>query len=620
MRARRRRGFTTDFAAALCVVLCAGSAPVLWAQSDPYYNITEIKAKRLKNAVILTIKADGAMTGAHAHDWHYLSGGSPNPVDVLHLECPDGKSKVGDFVDIGMYPISHVELEPRSWASDGIGVNLRIKLYTPARVRHFRSTNLEGDWYWHPTMGCCFDGEPGRNKQSFVFTVLSDRFAPPEPPDWKPETQEFSLQDGPDDTYSLHCLNVPIDSLAHELGRRTGAHIMVDESVDRHITVNLPEMTVDELLHGIASGYGLALEDRGGQWVFSKGLPNNIAAYDTNVTRVVELDNLSPETALDLLPNFLLQYVKPSESQNALIVAGPPQLVEHVREDVAKIDVAPRQIRVSVAAVKIAESESWQHALHTEWAHGTSSFSLTPGHGELTYDTLYSPSSDTHATLRELDQRGTVDTLARAHISLVNGKFASLFLGQKRYVQVIRNTWLGDEAVAIPLDLGVRVNLGAWAGGDDIVLWLRPIVTALGGVDPTTNLPIVDRYETSGAIIVRSGHTLMLGGIRLRNESDVRRGVKRLAFVPPDRIRVGEDAEIALFVTAEIVEDLAPTADTDFSGRVFRDLRHEGFELSYEPLDTPPDGAVPPTETTSSALPEGATPPTGPPQSGRTES
>ncbi|HJN19020.1 MAG TPA: hypothetical protein QGH10_26205 [Armatimonadota bacterium] len=93
---------TTGLIGALCIAITVGLLAPARGQSRPYYSITEIKAKRLKNAVILTIKADGAMTDAHAEEWHYLSGSSPKMVDTLHLECPTGKSKVGDFVDISM--------------------------------------------------------------------------------------------------------------------------------------------------------------------------------------------------------------------------------------------------------------------------------------------------------------------------------------------------------------------------------------------------------------------------------------------------------------------------------------------------------------------------------------
>jgi len=565
------------------------------AQSAPFYNLTSIKAKQLKNAVILTIKADGAMTDAHTHDWSFLDGWTPRPVKEVPLHCSSGKSKVGDFVDISMYPVSHVELEPRTWSNDGIGVNLTIKLYTEARVRHFHGARLDDDWYWDPSQGCCFDGEIGRDKQSFVFTFVSDRFAPPDIEDGEPERQELLLEPGPGDTYSLYALSVDIRRLVHELGRTTGARILVDESVDLRVTVNLPEMPVQQLLEGIAEGYGLALEDRAGGHVLSKGLPANVATYDTNVTQVVHLDHISPEAALELLPNFLLAYIKPSEAQNALIVAGPPQLVRHVREDVATIDAPPQQIRVEVAAVKVASADAWQEALGAQWSDGTTSFAVRPDAGELYFEQLEQAPGETYATLRALEQRGVVDTLARAHVSLVNGKWASLFLGQERYIQVTRNYSYGSEDVAVPIELGVDVGLMAWTGGGEIVLWLRPIVTALGGVDPATNLPIVDRYEARSAIRIADGHTVLLSGVRLRTDAKVHRGIRLLGggpgLLPPARTKMGEDAEIAMFITAKLLGEFDETGEEEFGYRLKRDLEREGITLKFHPLEQPLDGA-----------------------------
>ncbi len=592
---RAARGLAVVALAAVAVgLLLAGPGH---AQSRPFYNITSIKAKQLKNAVILTIKADGAMSDAHTYDWMLLDGWTPRPVKEVPLYCSSGKSKVGDFVDISTYPVSHVELEPRAWSNDGIGLNLTIKLYTTARVRHFHGTRLDDDWYWDPSQGCCFDGEIGRNKQSFVFTFVSDRFAPPEEDDGEPERQELLLEPGPRETHSLYALNVDIRRLVHEVGRTTGARILVDESVDLRVTVNLPEMPVQELLECIAEGYGLALEDRGGQYVFSKGLPANVATYETNVTQVVHLDHLSPEAALALLPNFLLAYVKPSDAQNALIVAGPPQLVRHVRADVATIDVAPQQMRIEVAAVKIASADAWQSALRVEWGSGTTSFVVSPETGELYVEQLEASPRRTHATLRALEQTGAVDTLAKAHVSLVNGKWASLFLGHERYIQVTRNDWLGSEDVAIPVNLGIDVGLMAWTGGREIWLWLRPIVTALGGVDPATNLPIIDRYEARSAVRITDGHTVLLGGIRLRTDAKVHKNISLLGggsgpgLLPSARTKMGEDAEIALFITAELLGEFDETGEEKFGYRLKRDLKREGITVKFHPLEQPPDAA-----------------------------
>lgn len=582
-------------AAALVACLASG---VAWGQSRPFYNITSIKAKQLRNAVILTIESDGAMTDAHTHDYMFLSGWEPRPVKEVPLHCSSGKSKVGDFVDISIYPVSHVELEPRSWANDGIGVNMTIKLYTEARVRHFHGARVDDDWDWDPSEGCCFDGEIGRDKQSFVFTFVSDRFPPPEVDGEQPDLQQLLLEPGPRDTYGLYALNLDLRRLVDELGRQTGTRIMVDESVECRVTVNLPDMTVEELLQGIAQGYGLALEDRGGKYVFSKGLAANVATYDTNVTQVVPLDHLSPEAALELLPNFLLAYVKPSDAQNALIVAGPPQLMERIRQDVAAIDVPPQQIRIEVAAVKIASAAAWHDALRADWTAGRRAFGIDPEAGRLFYQKLEEPVHDTHLALRELEQAGVVDTLAKAHVTLINGKWASLFLGQERYIQVTRNYSYGAEDVAVPVQLGVDVGLMAWTGGREVVLWLRPIVTALGGVDPRSNLPIVDRYETRSSIRIADGHTILLGGIELHSNVGMGKRIRWVGgLVPPARTKAKEDAEIALFITAEILGEFDQTGDQKLGVRVNRELEREGIAVRFHPLDQPPDGRGGTSET-----------------------
>jgi len=578
-----RRGHILVVGWALAAAWPAAVAP---AQGNPYYNITKIEAKQLSNAVILTIKADGAMTDIHTHDWMVLSDGSPRPIRGIELHTGQGKSQVGDFVDISLYPISHVELIPRTYSNEGIGVNLIVRLYADARIRHFHSERFSGDWPWDPEAGCCFDGELGRDQQSFVLTVVSDRFAEPETKTPAPQDRQFLLEPGPQGTHSLWAVNLDLRRLADELGRQTGTRIVVDESVTRNVTVHLPEMTVPQLLEGIAAGYGLAVEEVDGQYVLSKGLPANVATYETNVTQVVELENLSPEAALSLLPNFLLAYAKPSEAQNALIVAGPEQLVRRVREDVAKIDQAPRQLRIELTAVKIADTWASQQSFAAELGDGTTAFALDPYTGSLSYRRLPQSTEEVHVRLRRLEQRGSVSTLAKAHVTLVNGRWARLFLGQRQYIQVTRNTEYGDDQIAIPVNLGVEISLGAWTGGAGIALWLHPTVTALGGRDPVSELPIVDRYETTGALIVPDGDTLLLGGVRLSSETGHGR---RPAGLPSlHRTGVLEDAEIALFITARDLGEFDDSGQPAFSSRMARELQDAGVQLEYQPLTEQP--------------------------------
>jgi hypothetical protein len=259
-----------------------------------------------------------------------------------------------------------------------------------------------------------------------------------------------------------------------------------------------------------------------------------------------------------------------------------------VREDVAKIDRPPQQLRVEVAAVKIASASAWQKTLTVDWAVDGSAFGVEPARGSLSYEHLSQPADRLHADLRALEQSGTVDTLARAHVTLINGKWAKLFLGQKRYIQVTHNTEEGDEQVAVPVDLGVDVGLAAWTGGQDVALWLHPVVTTLGGNDPVTGLPIVDRYETMGALIVRDRHTLLLGGVRLATDRQASRGQPRWMPLPLERSAAVEDSEIALLLSVSSLDPSEPPGREPFSGRLERELRDAGIEWQYEPREGPP--------------------------------
>jgi type II secretory pathway component GspD/PulD (secretin) len=59
-----------------------------------------------------------------------------------------------------------------------------------------------------------------------------------------------------------------------------------------------------------------------------------------------------------VLPDFLLPLLRTDIANSALLITAPPQVVERVRRDLAKLDVPRPQVRVDATAWEFTSAES----------------------------------------------------------------------------------------------------------------------------------------------------------------------------------------------------------------------------------------------------------------------
>lgn len=111
-----------------------------------YCSLVEIEKTQLSNAAIVTVKADGLIqTTADRMD--FVQEGAPGeydtkPVTRLPVRIENARSALGSFVDINLYPISHLEITIPPGAEEGIGLILTVVLFTPGHARRIELVDL----------------------------------------------------------------------------------------------------------------------------------------------------------------------------------------------------------------------------------------------------------------------------------------------------------------------------------------------------------------------------------------------------------------------------------------------------------------------------------------------
>lgn len=523
----------------IIAALFAGLAAVpAWAQSAAYCNITSVQSRQLSNGVQVTIRADGVLR----YRWDRTGGGEQTRV---YLRFQNAKSTIGKtFIDVSKFPVSYVQLSVPPDALEGVGVNMNIAMYEPARA----------------------NVEQSPDQQSIIVTVNSARAtvrrgaATAVSGAATDKTMDLHIQDG---RMTISAVKAKVSTLLAGVAQRAGLNIAVDDSLrDREVSLTLDDIAVTDGVRAIAGAAGLALAETNGVWMVSDGVPSDLATYRLAATESFRMKYTKAQAASGLLPTFLYSYLHVNEAQNAVVVTAPAEMLDKIRADFRKIDIAPPQIMIEALAVEVSSTEDLNAGLGLSARNNNLSLDLDPAEGDISYRTVGALPGDFQARLRALVAQGKADIRANPRMAAVNGQNANIFIGQTRFIKVKFSSG-GVEIERIQgVDIGVKLNMRSWTGGNgEITVTLEPEVSNISELERETGLPVLSTREAETTVRVKDGETIMIGGLDTRQEYQTKTKIPVLgdlplvgrAFRTTKTTRTG--SELVIFVTPHILTD-----------------------------------------------------------------
>ncbi len=549
--------------ATLLLILLA-APPAAAQRGEVYCNVTEITSEQLSNGVRVTIKADGELKwyvdwrqlieeGAAEGEFgeHWLSvRGFTEKFRRLPIHIWNARSKLGTgFVAIGKYPISHAEIYIPEWADEGIGLEVD-------RVNYLGWITGEGELERRRGN---FDWASSEDSSEIIVLWQSDRFPPPQPPTTPkdlPAELEVAADEG---LFSIRAVNAELQEVVNAIAREGGFTAIAPSGDDLRVSVCLESIAPEKALEAVALGCGLfARAWPDGSWVVAK--PGETApGYAASESRRLYLRHLRAVDAMDLLPNFLLEYVRPDEGRNAVVVSGPQPLLDRVAEDLRKLDVPAPEIEVEAVAVEYTSAEAIARALHLERFVGDFAGGLDSLTGGLRLLWLDGLPDGWDLLLDNLEGQTSTRLSSRARGRVLNGHLASLAAGEERFVVLER---LYDpslaELVAIPTST-LLVLQPLVGDGDEVMLRITLVVRTISGTDPQSGMPIVAIRRAATQLRVRDGETVDLAGIRTEQTERRDRSIPILGRLPllgqlfRSSERSRSETQLAFFVTPHIV-------------------------------------------------------------------
>jgi type II secretory pathway component HofQ len=523
------------------------------AQALVYCNITEITTEELSNGVQITVKADGILYG-YGGDYGY--GGAPTNRSVIHFG--NARNQTGQtFIDVSQYPVSHLELSTPQGASEGIGVDLAVVLYEPSNV-NWRS---------------------GSDQQSFIITVNSTRTLEGKQ---KGKTAEQNQQQADLDVQlagervSVTAVKTDIQKLLGEIAAKTGANIAVDDAIQAETNLHLADLPVADLLRAIASAYGLALTEQDGVYMFSRGVPQDLAAYLHSGTNSIRMRYTRAQAASGLLPTFLYSYLHVNDSQNAVVVTAPQQMLDKIDRDLKAVDVASPQILIEAIACEFTDTRDLEKVLQAfrgdvtgklDPDYGIPTFAdiFDTGTGEIAYSNIGGLPHDFEARLLALEAAHKARVRAMPRMAVMNGQSADIFIGVRRFIRVEQISYGQVTEKIQGVDVGVKLQVTPLTGGGgEITLRINPggsglEVSNISELDPRTGLPVLSTRQAGTTVRVKDGETVAFGGLTQKQTEDRVTKIPLLGDLPliaglfRGHSRSTVDSQLMVFITPHIL-------------------------------------------------------------------
>ncbi|MBN1458651.1 MAG: hypothetical protein JXA57_03885 [Armatimonadetes bacterium] len=539
---------------AVALLSLASSAPR--GHALVYCNIENIEAKQLTNGVQILVKSDGLLN----RSWEEYDDSAGR----YQLLFDNAKNKTGEtFIDVGMYPVSHIQLEVPQDATEGVGVLMTLVTYEAAPVSLSRSDD----------------------RQTVILTVSSSRTlekragreAGP-----AQEVEELSVEFSAG-LVTVRAMNVEMQRLLGEIAEKTGINLAVDDAVNAKVSLNLRGQTVDGLLRAIASAYGLALSEVEGVYMFSQGVPQDLSAYRLSGTASFPLRYTRAQAASGLLPTFLYSYLHVNEEQNAVVVTAPQQMLDKIRSDLEAVDVAPPQILIEAVAVEFTDGRAVDAAIRLErgdvvgrttgyedeeedyFEYGDPELWLEADSrtGELSYANVGELPYDFAARLEALEADQKAKIRAAPRMAVMNGHEAEIFIGVRRFIKVEYLSYGQTVEKIQGVDVGVKLEVTPLTGGaGEITLSIDPYSTEVSNIselDPETGLPVLSTRQTGTTVRVKDGETVMIGGLSQSQVEDRVTKVPLLGDIPllgqffRSRTKTSVNSELVVFITPHIL-------------------------------------------------------------------
>ena len=309
--------------------------------------------------------------------------------------------------------------------------------------------------------------------------------------------------------------DVPTRTVLEGLARSGNINLVVDDSVQGSLTMNLHDVTLEEALQAIADSQGLYYEQSGPIRTMSGAK----SGKGVKTFHTWSLRHADPAVLKEAVQAAVPEAdVRCHGDTNTLVVGGTHQVQAAVQSLVKRLDVPARQVDVSVEVASVDDSLLKQTGVEWNW----STVEGGADHG------VFSLAGTIHA----LEEKGRAHILASPHMVATNGREAHILIGDKVPVQTEHLSGKETTVSTTYEEAGIKLTYTPQIHPDDLVTAQLVAEVSTPVFVPEMKAYRIATRQARTVVRLRDGEPLVIGGLIRREEVEHFRKVPILASLP----------------------------------------------------------------------------------------
>jgi general secretion pathway protein D len=233
------------------------------------------------------------------------------------------------------------------------------------------------------------------------------------------------------------------------------------------------------------------------------------------------------------------------EYNNSLLVLATPVEYKRIEKTLIKLDVVATQVLIEASIVEVTLSDGLEYGL--EWAFDDKLGGGDSGRGVLDlggglnprvpgFSYTVSDSADAvKAVVNMLAEKSMINVISTPSVMVLDNHTAAIHVGDQQPIRNASTVTNGGNVQnsIVYKDTGVKLQVTPSVNdGGLVTLIIDQSITDVGSVDAATGQRTFLERNVSSTVAIRSGESVVLGGLIRDNESQGRSGIPLLMDIP----------------------------------------------------------------------------------------
>jgi type IV pilus secretin PilQ/predicted competence protein len=362
----------------------------------------------------------------------------------------------------------------------------------------------------------------------------------------------------PETLVSLDAEDAYLPSVLKILAEKGNLNVITGPGVTgERISIHMKDVPVEQAVNLVVRAAGLAYERIGRSILVAD--PDQLREETGLSSYVVDLQYADAIDVKAALADLSAQ-IQVDTGGNRLIVVTSPRVIAEIQQIVSVMDVPARQVMIEARIVEVSIDDAKQ--LGIDWGlinrqsfiivEGKDNAPAPPGsppdelpfipsspEGDLyKFQTMSRQAKDFVLAIDLLIEEGNARVLAQPKIATLNGREATMLIGQRIPFVISSTVFAGGAAAPAQRiekeEVGIKLGITPLINADGyITTTIRPEVSTVVGFRGLTNdLPVIATREASTTVRLKDGNSVIIGGLLSEEKTQTVTKVPVLGSIP----------------------------------------------------------------------------------------